>query len=137
VGLVRGFGLKRGAIASTVAHDSHNLLVAGVSDDDMLAAARLLAEVGGGFCAVADGVAVGCLPLPVAGLMSDRPLADVGAGMERLEAAVRALGVQVPSPFMALSFLALPVIPELRLTDMGLVAVDADGVRLVPLNATD
>jgi adenine deaminase len=135
VGLVHGFGLKRGAIASTVGHDSHNLLVAGVSDADMLVAARHLAEVGGGFCAVADGQVLACLPLPIAGLISDRPMPEVREALDRLEAAARQLGVTIHSPFMALSFLALAVIPELRLTDRGLVAVGAGGVELVSLHA--
>ncbi|HYF92010.1 MAG TPA: adenine deaminase [Symbiobacteriaceae bacterium] len=131
VGLVKGFGLQRGAIASTVGHDSHNLLVAGASDSDMLLAARLLAVTGGGFCAVADGQELARLPLPIAGLISDRPLTRVRADLDRLEEAARELGVRIHSPFMALSFLALPVIPALRLTDMGLVAVGEGGVRLV------
>lgn len=134
-GLVRGFGLVRGAIASTVGHDSHNLLVAGVSDRDMLLAARILADTGGGFCAVADGQELARLPLPVAGLMSDQPLNAVREALDRLEAAARQLGILIRSPFMALSFLALPVIPRLRLTDMGLVAVDENGIRLVDLPA--
>ena len=133
-GLVRGFGLQRGAIASTVGHDSHNLLVAGVSDDEMLMAARLLAEMGGGFCAVAGGRELARLPLPVAGLISDQPLSAVRADLDRLEEAARELGVTLRSPFMALSFLALPVIPELRLTDLGLVAVSPGGVRPVDLH---
>lgn len=131
VGLVQGFGLRRGAIASTVGHDSHNLLIAGVSDADMLAAARLVAEMGGGFVAVADGLELARLALPIAGLVSHEPLAVVREGLDRLEEAARSLGVRIHSPFMALSFLALPVIPALRLTDMGLVAVGHDGVRLV------
>ncbi|HWI64031.1 MAG TPA: adenine deaminase C-terminal domain-containing protein, partial [Symbiobacteriaceae bacterium] len=136
-GLVRGFGLKRGAIASTVGHDSHNLLVAGVSDGDMRQAARLLAEMGGGFCAVSDGQELARLPLPIAGLISDQPLPAVRDGLDRLEAAARELGVTIHSPFMALSFLALPVIPALRLTDLGLVSVGAGGVELVDLGARE
>lgn len=136
VGLVRGFGLKRGAIASTVGHDSHNLLIAGVDDEDILLAARLAAESGGGFVAVADGQELARLPLPIAGLISGEPLHVVGAALDRLEDAARSLGVTIGSPFMALSFLALPVIPELRLTDLGLVAVGAEGVHLVDLHST-
>lgn len=128
LGLLRGLGLARGAIAATVAHDAHNLIVAGVNDRDMLMAARALAEVGGGFCAVRDGEVVERLPLPIAGLISDLPLEDVAAALDRLHAAARSLGVTVESPFMALSFLALAVIPELKLTDHGLVDVAAGRV---------
>lgn len=134
VGLVRGFGLKRGAIASTVGHDSHNLLVAGADDDDMLLAARATAEAGGGFCAVAGGQVLARLPLPIGGLMTPAPLASVRQELDHLEEVTRQLGVTVPSPFMTLSFLALPVIPELRLTDLGLVHVGPDGVRQVDLH---
>jgi adenine deaminase len=133
VGWVKGFGLQRGAIASTVGHDSHNLLVAGMNDDDMLLAARLAADMGGGFVAVADGRELARLPLPVAGLISDQPLPAVRAALDELEEAARSLGVRIRSPFMALSFLALPVIPELRLTDLGLVSVTPDGVALVDI----
>lgn len=121
VGLLHGLGLTRGALASTVAHDAHNLIVAGVEDGDILAAARAVAETGGGFAAVAGGQVLARLELPVAGLMSKRPLTEVVQQLDRLEAAARALGVSAPAPFMALSFMALSVIPELKLTDRGLV----------------
>lgn len=134
LGLVRGFGLKRGAIASTVGHDSHNLLIAGMDDDDMLAAAAIIEQMGGGFVAVDGGRELARLPLPVAGLMSPEPLPVVRAALDRLEAAARFLGVTLHSPFMALSFLALPVIPELRLTDLGLVAVSDEGLSQVGLH---
>jgi adenine deaminase len=128
VGLVRGLGLARGALASTVAHDSHNLIVAGVSDRDMLAAVRALEECGGGFVCVADGQVLELLPLPLAGLMSDREPDEVVQGLDRLNAAARSLGCPGDiNPFMQLSFLSLPVIPKLRLTDMGLVDVTAFG----------
>lgn len=134
VGLLQGLGLRRGALAGTVAHDAHNLVVAGVTDADMLAAARAVAETGGGFAVVAEGRLLGRLPLPLAGLMAAAPLAEVAAELDRLEAAAGTLGVQIPAPFMALAFLALSVIPELKLTDQGLV--DAVTGRLVPLAAT-
>jgi adenine deaminase len=133
VGLVTGFGLTEGALASTVAHDHHNLMAVGTQDDDILAACRRLAEIQGGFVVAARGRVRAELPLPIAGLMTDRPLAEVRAALDTLEDAARALGVRIPSPFMTLSFLGLPVIRELRLTDRGLV--DAARGRLVPLGA--
>ncbi|MCX6599979.1 MAG: amidohydrolase family protein, partial [bacterium] len=123
-GFVRGFGLKRGALASTVAHDSHNLICAGMCDSDMLLAVRALAEGGGGLVVVADGRVLAQLSLPIAGLMSDRPAADVVRGVESLHRTARSLGCPLSAPFMALSFLALPVIPHLKLTDRGLIDVD-------------
>lgn len=132
VGLVRGLGLRRGALAGTVAHDSHNLITAGVSDADMLLAVRTLEKCGGGYVCVADGRVLELLPLPLAGLMSDDEPEKVAAGLDRLNAAARSLGCPADiNPFMQLSFLSLPVIPRLRLTDKGLVDVHAfDFVRL-------
>lgn len=125
LGLVRGLGLKSGAIASTVAHDSHNLIVAGVSDSDMLLAVRTLAECGGGFVCVRDGWVLDLLPLPLAGLMSDQEPDAVATGLDHLNASARELGCpEHINPFMQLSFLSLPVIPRLRLTDKGLVNVE-------------
>jgi adenine deaminase len=124
IALVRGFGLKRGAIASTVAHDSHNLIVAGTNDADMLLAARTLQDIDGGQVVVADGQVLATLPLPVAGLMSDLPIEEVRDRNQALIEATRMLGGTTPNPFMSLSFLALPVIPTLKLTDLGLVDVD-------------
>jgi len=125
LGLVRGLGLKAGAIASTVAHDSHNLIVAGVSDSDMVLAVRTLAECGGGFVCVRDGWVLHLLPLPLAGLMSDEEPEDVATGLDHLNASARELGCpEHINPFMQLSFLSLPVIPKLRLTDKGLVNVE-------------
>ncbi|MCX7005424.1 MAG: adenine deaminase [bacterium] len=120
VGLVRGLGLKAGAIGSTVAHDAHNIIVAGVTDRDMLAAARALVELGGGFVVVKDGVVLATLALPIAGLMSDKPLAEVVAAQKKLLAAAQTLGSAIANPFMTLSFLALTPIPALKLTDRGL-----------------
>ncbi|MGA9859650.1 MAG: adenine deaminase [Solirubrobacteraceae bacterium] len=129
LGFVTGFGVARGAIASTVAHDAHNVVVVGALDGggpDMAAAVARLAELGGGQVAVLDGAVVGEVPLPLAGLMSDRSAAEVSAQIEALGvAAAQRLGVTVQEPFMQLSFIALSVIPELRLTDGGLVDVDA------------
>ena len=135
LGLVRGFGLKRGALASTVAHDSHNIVVVGASDGDMRAAVARLAELGGGQVVVADGEVLAELPLPIAGLMSDLPLEEVVRRGRELVRAARELGCSLPDPFMALSFLALPVIPELKLTDLGLV--DVEGFQVVPLFVAD
>lgn len=120
VGLVRGLGLQRGALASTVAHDAHNLIVAGVNDREMLAAARALVVCGGGFVVVEHGAVKAALPLPIAGLMSDKPLAEVVAAQKTLLAAARSLGGALDNPFMTLSFLALTPIPELKITDRGL-----------------
>lgn len=125
LGLARGFGLKRGALASTVAHDSHNLVVVGANDADMKLAAEEVQRIGGGLAAVGDGEVLASLPLPIAGLMSDRPLVEVKTQLEVMYAAARSLGGTAAHPFMSLAFLALPVIPSLKLTDMGLVDVDA------------
>jgi adenine deaminase len=131
VGLVRGFGLRSGAFASTVAHDAHNIVVVGVDDASMRACAERLAELGGGI-AVADGGAVrGELALPVAGLLSEEPAEDVVERLDALVALLREQGVGGAAPFMTLSFLALSVIPDLKLTDRGLV--DVVGARVVPL----
>ncbi len=121
---VRGFKLKKGAIGSSVAHDSHNVIIAGANDDDMMSAARAIASMQGGFVAVADGRVLSRVPLPIAGLMSDQPLERVREDMDHLNAATKLLGCDMHAPFMALSFLALPVIPDLKLTDRGLVDVN-------------
>ena len=116
-------GLRRGAIATTIAHDHHNLLVLGNDADDIRAAAAHLAALGGGQCVVLDGQVVADLPLPIAGLMSARPAAEVAARIGTLNAAARRTGCALSDPFATLSFLALPVIPALKLTDRGLVAL--------------
>lgn len=125
VGLVQGFGLKRGALASTIAHDSHNLIVTGVNDEDMLAAAVALQQVGGGLAVVVDGEVKALLPLPLAGLMSDQNTEFVQHKLQQLNFWASELGVpENVNAFNCLSFLALPVIPSLRLSDKGLVDVD-------------
>lgn len=123
LGLVRGFGLRRGALASTVAHDHHNLILVGTAEGEMEHAAAVVEGMGGGLAVVAGGEVLASLPLPVAGLMAEGQPHEVAEGYERVEAAARALGCTLPSPFMTLSFLGLAVIPELRLTDRGLVDV--------------
>lgn len=131
VGFVHGLGLRCGAMGSTVAHDSHNLLVAGVDDACMLAVAHALRDAGGGMAVAASPEKVHILPLPIAGLMSDAPAAAVAAAIEDLTAAARHLGSRLTQPFMTLSFLALPVIPALKITDRGLV--ETASFQFVPL----
>lgn len=131
VGFVRGFGLRRGAIASTVGHDAHNLAVVGVDDADMVEAARALRACGGGQCAVEGGRVMALLPLPIAGLMSDQPSERVIEMQGRLLEATRGLGCPIHDPFMPLSFMPLPVIPSLKISDLGLV--DVDRFEVVPL----
>jgi adenine deaminase len=133
LGLVRGFGLRSGAIASTVAHDAHNLVVVGVKDDDMLRAVRRLTDTGGGVVVVDSGIVRAELSLPVAGLLSDASLEEVIEGSNRCVEAARELGCGLPSPFQSMAFLALSVIPSLKITDRGLV--DVDRFELVPLQA--
>ena len=123
VGFVKGFGLKRGAIASTVSHDSHNIVVLGTSDDDILSAAIEIVKLRGGQVVVEYGGLTEALPLPIAGLMTEQPLNEVARCVERLTKACRRLGSTLHDPFMALSFISLPVIPELKLTYRGLVDV--------------
>jgi adenine deaminase len=123
-GFVRGFGLRRGAIASSVGHDSHNVCVIGCTDSDMAAAVNRLIEIKGGFVAAADGKVTAELALPVAGLMSDKPFEEVERGLRKLRHAVSAMGTTLHEPFLQMAFLALPVIPHLRITDKGLVDVD-------------
>ena len=133
LGFVRGFGLTAGAFASTVAHDAHNLVVVGVDDGDMALCAERAQALGGGLVVARDGEVRGELALPIAGLLSDAPLEEVAEGLERLQDLLREQGVEIGAPFMTLSFLALSVIPSLKITDRGLVDVDA--FALVPLGA--
>jgi len=135
LGLVQGFGLSRGALASSVAHDSHNIVVVGADEADMLAAVQHLVALGGGLAAVAGGQVLADLALPIAGLMSPRALPEVAGAYGALKEAYRALGGNLQDPFMALSFLALPVIPQLKLTDLGLV--DVGRFQVVPLFGAD
>ena len=131
IGFATNIGLKRGAYASTVAHDAHNVVVLGVDDADMVACALRMAEIGGGIVIAEGGRVVEELALPIAGLMSDRPLAEVHDRMRSMEGRLAGMGVTMQAPFMTLSFLALSVIPELKITDRGLV--DVTRFELVPL----
>ena len=131
LGFVSGFGLERGALASTHAHDAHNVVAVGIDDADMAVAVNRLAEIGGGQVAVLNGRPLAEVPCPIGGLLSDRPAEEVAAAVTRTEAACRDLGTKMPAPFMAMSFLALSVVPELKITDRGLV--DTVRFELVPL----
>ncbi|WP_459455578.1 adenine deaminase [Rhizobium sp. No.120] len=123
-GFVQGFGLKKGAIASTVGHDSHNICVVGVNEDDMALAANRLSDINGGFVVVENGVVTGEIALPVAGLMSLEPYESVRDTLHHLRQAAYALGATLEEPFLQLAFLPLPVIPHLKISDKGLVDVD-------------
>ena len=125
VGFVHGLGLRQGAMATTVAHDSHNLIVAGGRDDDMLYVADAVRKTRGGMAIGAEGGPLEMLPLPIGGLMSDQPLEGVVERLNTLKDLASTWGSTLANPFMALSFLALPVIPELKLTDLGLVDVSS------------
>ena len=131
VGFAQGFGLQAGALASSHAHDAHNIVVIGMTDEDMAAAANRLREIGGGQVVVMDGRVIAELPCPIGGLLSDLTFEEVAERTRILEEAAGELGTTLPSPFMAMSFLALSVIPELKLTDRGLV--DVNRFELVPL----
>ena len=131
LGLVKGFGMKRGAIGTSIAHDSHNIVVVGASDEDIYAVAQEIIRNRGGLAAAQDGRVLASLALPIAGLLSEETLETVVAQIEEMEHAATSLGCTAPSPYSILSFLALPVIPELKLTDMGLV--DVMNARLLPV----
>ncbi len=120
-GFVKGLGITKGAIAQTVAHDAHNLLVTGTNDADMALAANTLMECGGGMCAVADGKVLGLVPLPIAGLMNDKPAEEVAAMVANQEKVWEEMGCRIVSPFMTLALIPLACLPDLRLTDKGLV----------------
>ena len=120
-GFVKGFGIKDGALAQTVAHDAHNLLVVGSNDDDMVLAANTLIECGGGLVAVKDGKILALVPLPIAGLMSEQPVEEAEKQVGKLEKAWKDLGSSLPSPFMTMSIISLACLPELRITNRGLV----------------
>lgn len=130
-GFTQGFGIKRGAMASTVAHDAHNLLVVGTNDDDMAMAANTLIESEGGMVVVADGEILGHVPLPIAGLMNDLPAEEMSALVGRLEEAWAEIGCSMPSPFMTMALIPLACLPDLRLTNRGLV--DCNTFRFVDL----
>ncbi|MBW2123383.1 MAG: hypothetical protein JRH07_16295 [Deltaproteobacteria bacterium] len=124
-GFVRGFGLKQGAIGSSVSHDSHNVIVVGADDGDMALAVNEIRRMKGGMVATAEGRVLDALPLPLAGLLSDLPVERVEDKLIRLQAEAARLGSTLANPFMTLSFMALPVIPRLKMTDRGLVDVEA------------
>ena len=131
IGFVRGFGLKRGAIGSTVAHDSHNLVIVGTNDQDMLKVVETIRKMGGGLVVVSEEKVLASLPLPIAGLMADLSVVEVDHRLKSLLNAAKRLGCNIPDPFMTLSFLSLPVIPDLKLTDKGLV--DVGQFKIVPV----
>lgn len=131
LGFIQGIGLRRGAMAGTVAHDHHNLVVIGADDTSMMTAARAVAEMGGGLVVALNEQVVAALPLPIAGLMSDRPIHEVATGYNALRVAAAQQGSPLHDPFMAMSFMALEVIPELKLTDKGLV--DGNQFALIDL----
>ncbi len=131
IGFVQGFGLKKGAIGSTVAHDSHNLVIVGTNDRDILKTVEIIQAMGGGLAAVSDEKVIASLPLPIAGLMAEGSVSQVRLRMETLLNAAKELGCKLGDPFMTLSFLSLPVIPELKITDKGLV--DVNQFKIVPL----
>ena len=124
-GFIRGFGLREGAVGSSVSHDAHNIIVVGTNDRDMALAVNEIVRMKGGLVVTSQGRVRGALPLPLAGLLSDRPVEDVDQTLGTLQQEVRTMGSPLASPLMALSFLALPVIPHLKITDRGLVDVDA------------
>jgi adenine deaminase len=125
VGLLHGLGLKAGAMASSVAHDAHNIVVVGTNDADMVAAVREIERLQGGLVVTKDGAIVDQLPLPIGGLMSPLPIAEVAQTLERLDQLVASMGVQVAHPWGFMSFLALSVVPKLKITDLGVLDVDA------------
>lgn len=132
IGFIRGFGLQKGAFAGSVAHDSHNIICAGTNDEDIVIAVNEIVRMKGGL-AVADAGSVSSLQLQIAGIMTDRPLTEVASGYKQLSAKVKSLGCDMSSPFMTLSFMALLVIPELKLSDRGLF--DGRNFGFVPLSA--
>lgn len=131
LGLVKGFKLQKGALASSIAHDSHNVVAIGVTDSDIMVATKEIEKMQGGLTVVCDGKILASLPLPIAGLLSPEPVESVADKLNQMEIIARGLGDIPQSPFTLLSFLALPVIPELKLTDKGLV--DVNEFRIVEL----
>ena len=135
VGFVKGFHVKCGAMASTVAHDAHNLLVVGTNDEDMALAANTLIQCGGGECIVQNGKVLGCVPLPFAGLMNTKSAEEMDELVENLGKAWETIGCDIQSPFMTMALIPLACLPELRLTNRGLV--DCRTFRFVPLFAEE
>ena len=131
LGFLKGFGFRKGAMAQTVAHDAHNLLVAGTNDEDMALAANTLIECGGGLCAAADGKVLAVVPLPIAGLMNDLPVEEMAAQIQKLDEAWKEMGCVINSPYMTMALIPLACLPELRLTNRGLV--DCRTFRFVDL----
>jgi adenine deaminase len=123
VTFVQGFGMQNGAIASSVSHDHHNIVIAGTNDADMAACAAAIEDMQGGLAVAANGKVLGRLPLPIGGLLSEKPSAEVIKILEEMTAVYHQLGGTMPAPFMSISFISLPTVPELGLTDMGLVNV--------------
>lgn len=123
VSFVKGFGIKQGALASSIAHDHHNIIVAGTNDRDMALCVSTLEKLQGGFVLVSQGEVLGSLPLPIGGLLSERPVPEIIEGLEEINQAYHALGGRLPAPFMTISFISLPTVPDLGLTDLGLVDV--------------
>ena len=124
VAFVKGMGLKEGAIGSSVGHDSHNAVVIGANDEDMIQCFSRIKELGGGFVLVNKGKVLAELPLPVAGLMTTAPLKEIYQALKKLRKAAKQLGCTLSDPFLQMAFLCLPVIPQLKITDQGLVDVD-------------
>ena len=136
IGFIGGYGLKKGAVATSVAHDSHNLLVAGTNDRDMALAANAVRSNEGGLAVAVDGKLVGALELPIAGLMSLKSAGEVEEELEQLKTYTRELGIpESIDPFMTLAFTSLPVIPKLRLNTYGLI--DTDRQKVVPVTWDD
>ena len=131
VGFVKGMGIKEGSIVSSIAHDSHNLVAVSTNDADLIAAAVQIVRMHGGIAIVKDGEVLESLPLPIAGLMSDQPIEHVSEKLKDLKEAAQKLGTPLDEPFMAMAFLSLPVIPKLKITDLGLV--DVERFRLIDL----
>ncbi|TFG07270.1 adenine deaminase [Candidatus Thorarchaeota archaeon] len=124
IGFVKGIGIKEGAIVSSIAHDSHNIIAVATNDSDLIQAAVQIVRMQGGIALVKNGELIASLPLPIAGLMSDKPIEEVCLGIQNLKKAAKGLGSSLEEPFMAMAFLSLPVIPKLKITDKGLVDVD-------------
>jgi adenine deaminase len=123
IAFVRGFGIKNGALASSVAHDHHNIIVAGTNDADMALCVKAVDEMQGGLVIASEGQVIGALPLPIGGLLSELPVSEIIDQLEAVNQRYRELGGTLPAPFMTLSFIGLPTVPQLGMTDYGLVDV--------------